>query len=226
MSIKQHIYGLCGYAGAGKDTVADLLVTHAGFRKLAWADALRAEAAEAFAAPLDLFTSRDTKDTPTPLLTLRRAPLGLVGAVVVAHGLDETFGELAPFLDQPRSPRQILQWWGTEYRRRQDPDYWTRKLSQRVAYYANDLHERHFVIPDCRFPNEVAALRALGGELWRVSRPGIAPAGNHVSVTDGSEFKPEAVIDNCADLRHAAQQALGRYWQRDSGLALVRVEVA
>ena len=41
-SVRTHIIGLTGFAGAGKDTVADLLVAHARFRKLAFADALRA----------------------------------------------------------------------------------------------------------------------------------------------------------------------------------------
>lgn len=224
-AIKTHITGLCGYANSGKDTAADLLVTHAGFRKLAWADALRGEISEAFEAPLDLFTSRKTKDAVTPVLALRRAPLGLVGAVVVARELDQTFGDLDALLDAPRSPRQIMQWWGTEYRRRQDPNYWTKRLVSRINYYISDLRERAFVITDCRFDNEVRTLREMGGELWQVNRPGVQPQGNHASVTDGSEFKPEVALDNSADLRHLQQQVLATYWRKDSGLGYIKVDI-
>ena len=38
-----HIIGLCGFASAGKDTVADMLCASAGFARMAFADRLRAD---------------------------------------------------------------------------------------------------------------------------------------------------------------------------------------
>jgi hypothetical protein len=37
------------------------------------------------------------------------------------------------------------------------------------------------VFTDCRFPNEAAAIKNFGGEVWRVSRDGFEPANKHIS---------------------------------------------
>jgi hypothetical protein len=46
------------------------------------------------------------------------------------------------------------------------------------------------VVTDCRFPNEAAAIKQNGGEVWRVSRPGTEPVNMHPSETalDGWAF--------------------------------------
>lgn len=223
MTVAHHIIGLCGLAGTGKDTVADVLVAHAGFRKLAFADALRAEVADAFGEEPLLFTRRETKDTPHPRLTLRRAPVGFTGAVIVSLGLADTFGDISDFLDTPRSPRQMLQWWGTEYRRRQHPDYWVHKLTQLINFYLMN-NERRFVITDCRFDNEVAALRlpCYHSQLWRVARPGITQAntteGGHTSANDGSAFGPDHTIHNQGTVHHLRDKVLAAWWAWECGL--------
>jgi len=67
--------------------------------------------------------------------------------------------------------RRLLQEYGTEVRRHDDPDYWVK----RYAEAATKLER--VVTPDVRFLNEAAAVRALGGLVVRVVRPG------HVSAT-------------------------------------------
>lgn len=37
------------------------------------------------------------------------------------------------------------------------------------------------VVTDCRFPNEAATVKRLGGQIWRVERPGRGPANDHPS---------------------------------------------
>lgn len=59
-----------------------------------------------------------------------------------------------------------------------------------------------WVITDCRFQNEAAMVRELGGQIWQVTRPGVsAGATGHVSDTDGSQFAPDRVIDNHGSLK-------------------------
>ena len=204
------VIALTGPAGAGKDTVADTLVTHAGFTKLAFADALRLEIAAAFglgAHQYGVLSDRATKEHPTPLLALM-------------HCHDDAFFNVAyrmladdgtVWAVRERSPRQIMQWWGTEYRRAQDPDYWVRRLGERVA----DLMvqgERRFVVSDCRFVNEARTIRSMGGEVWRVLRPGAEHlAGQHLSETEGMTITPELTLHNGAgiiDLAHTTLRAL------------------
>jgi hypothetical protein len=112
--MKNHIYGLTGFAGVGKDTVADLLVSH-GFRKLAFADALRGELANAFGVSIDLFTKPIAKERPQQALSLSRAPKEAMLYIAEAEGAKARVAPLGAisetWLDTPRSPRQLMQWW-------------------------------------------------------------------------------------------------------------------
>ncbi len=194
------LIGLTGPAGSGKDSAADALVHLAGFTKVAFADALRAEVCAAFGVPLQYLTARDTKEHPIQALALSRC---------MVMGFLATLREQQLDLDEdaPRSARQIMQWWGTEFRRARDENYWIARAVQRIKR----LHKqgKSVVLTDVRFPNEADAIRALGGVVWQVWRPGAEVAeGAHASETHGREFGPEYVIDN------------------DEGLDELRIEVA
>ncbi len=217
MPRRQHIIALTGYAGVGKDTVADLLVTHLGFVKLAFADALRGEVAEAFDIDIGTLADPLTKHEPLPALSMARAPLGFVGAVALTIGSEhrDACGFLTPdWLVQARSPRQVMQWWGTEYRRRQQSSYWTRQLVGRIAGLTRAGHDR-LVITDCRFANEADCIHGVGGRIWQVTRPGIEASttteGQHVSATDGSGFRPVAVLANSHDVAHLQRLVLDAF---------------
>lgn len=224
-----HLLGLTGHAGAGKDTVADLLVAHARFRKLAFADALRGEVANAFNLSLDDLSKPHLKNVATVALRMRLAPRDFLAAVVLslsAAAPDHRTPLSDEWLDEPRSPRQILQWWGTEYRRAQSPRYWSQQLINRLAYYRRE-GETRFVVSDVRFDNEAHALRMAGGVLWQVTRPGHdgAAEGGHISATNGDRFNPEAVISNIHDVRHLQGQVLSEFIARDLGLDRARIQL-
>jgi hypothetical protein len=70
----------------------------------------------------------------------------------------------------PDEVRRLLQWWGTDLRRKQDPDYWVKKMQNDLEpYRRGGPFEPHLaVVTDCRFLNEVEALRDLGGVIVRV----------------------------------------------------------
>jgi len=230
MADKPILIGLTGLAGSGKDTLADGLVLRAGFVKLAFADALRQEVQHAFelvdgfdrAAGWALLTDRATKQQPHERLALGWCTnLEFVQAVnrAVFAGdmpLDE--------LDVPRSPRQILQWWGTEYRRAQNEHYWVIKLLERMA----DLAEggsRHLVITDCRFANEALAVRDAGGELWQVFRPGQAVLeGGHASQQSGDALRPERIVVNNGTVDALVGQGL-RLLAKYHGGAVLPIEI-
>jgi hypothetical protein len=84
------------------------------------------------------------------------------------------------------SVRRILQWWGTEYRRAQDPDYWTKAWEAALA----ELKDRsvHILVDDVRFHNEVEAVQRNGGGLIRVVRPGFNGANDHSSENSLDDF--------------------------------------
>ena len=224
------IIGLCGLAGVGKDTVAELLATHCGAARIAFADALRAEICTAYRLDPVYLTRRETKEHPITALALSRCLDGRFVQRMRSHfasGLHPggMVGEEID-LDAPRSPRQIMQWWGTEYRRARNPHYWTRALSQRVADMHRWGHAHRFVLTDLRFANEADLIREFGGTIWQIMRPGLADTeGGHPSAVTGSEFKPDQVIHNNHDLRHLQQLVLGAVAAQDWGVKSVRVEV-
>jgi hypothetical protein len=74
------------------------------------------------------------------------------------------------------SVRHMLQTLGTEYGRQCiHPDIWVRCWKGRAA--------RHdaVVADDVRFPNEAKMIKLLGGEMWRIDRPGAATTFDHAS---------------------------------------------
>jgi hypothetical protein len=223
--IKPQIIGLAGPAGCGKDTVAQLLATHLGFSHFAFADALRVEVCEAFGIDASLLTRRDTKELPNPALALERCrDFGFVGAVVArVKGLQGFDQALAHVMHAPRSPRQTMQWWGTDYRRQHSGmSYWTRTLTHRVHAQQHGQQWRH-VISDVRFPNEADAVRALGGVIWQVKRPGLRLDTSHISEVDGSQFKPDAVVNNRHDLKHLQGVVMCQWFMREAGLTAAQV---
>jgi len=170
------LIALCGAAGAGKDTAADMLPA----RKLAFADTLYAEVAAAWGVEQHVLRCRETKELSTELLAV-----DLCGD----RGFREDFAKHWQAL--PHSPRQILQWWG-DYRRAQDPDYFVGIAEQHALNGFGPC-----VITDVRFPNEVAMVRQLGGQIWQIKRPGYEAGGTgHASDTDGSEFEPDEILWN------------------------------
>lgn len=93
--------------------------------------------------------------------------------------------------------RTLLQWWGTEYRRRLfRDDYWLAKLSEQLEQYKDQ--NAIVVITDVRFPNEFTFIKSIGGLMVRVSRPGLPnstdPHPSEVALDDEKGF--DTFIDN------------------------------
>lgn len=154
MSCSSLIFGLTGPAGAGKDTIADVWVLE-GFRKIAFADALYQEVATAFGVTIEFLKDRAHKESPLADLALTRC---------ADPAFVEQISPLVSSFSYPLSPREILQWWGTEYRRRQSVSYWTDPVRAHLGQGGN------WVVTDIRFADEADTVRAFGGLVVRVQR--------------------------------------------------------
>ena len=93
------------------------------------------------------------------------------------------------------SARHMMQTLGTEWGRACiHPDFWVmiaRAQTQRIIADGGSV-----VIDDVRFPNEAAMIRDLGGELWRIDRPGITYDSGHSSEGGLEYITPDRVIIN------------------------------
>lgn len=178
------ILGLAGFAGVGKDTVAQYLVERYGFQVFAFSDVLYEEVAAAYGLESeDLLRDRETKEVAHPALALEhcRDDRFVAQASMLLEGVKWSYIPTSPL-----SPRQVLQWWGTEYRRAQDPDYWLKKNDE----WLQQVHDRapypehrpqHFVNTTCRFENEQRWIHDRGGNVWHIRREGYGPINAHVS---------------------------------------------
>ena len=211
--------GLCGHASSGKDTVAQLLQSHLHFRQIAFADALRFEVAKAFGVDESLLTDRYTKEQHSPAFALERcADAAFVGTMAKALALPSAY------LSASNSPRQIMQWWGTEYRRATDRSYWTQRVVRQVNYQCKNHNIRH-VISDVRFENEAQAVRNMGGQIWQVIRPGQRHESGHASATDGTEFAPEVIINNSHTIKHLQALVLGAWLMQTANITAEDITV-
>lgn len=195
-----YLIGFTGAAGAGKDTAGTVLAMH-GYRTLAFADALRVDVSQAWLIDMSTLTRPETKEHPISSLAIGRCIYEPFLQWARAQGLD---------LRVPRSPRWIMQRWGTEFRRARHPDYWVERVRQRIAR----LHEqgiRHIAITDVRFPNEAELVRLLGGYVVRIVRPELPQMSEDTS-THASEHHPELRADlqliNRGGLAHLHEDVL------------------
>lgn len=170
------LIGLAGRMGVGKDTVAAMLRPH-GYERLAFADALRDEVAEAI----------HTGDYP--------APECLTAEALEAFGM----AKVAEVYSKPTTPRMraLLQQWGTEYRRSQREDYWVSIMREKLATV------EAAVISDVRFPDEADLVHELGGEVWWIVRPGCTGNGH---ISESVAFVPDRVLDNSGSFDHLRAQ--------------------
>lgn len=155
------LIGLTGDAGAGKDSAAAVLCS-AGWHSVAFADALRIEVAAAWQVDVRLLTDRATKEVP-------------LQALCVGHGLNADWLRYCAVnghnLMTPRSPRWVLQQWGS-WRRAQNPLHWIRHVQVWISTQWR-AGQADLVVTDVRYANEAAALQALGAHVVRVHRPGL-----------------------------------------------------
>lgn len=195
------IIGICGLIGSGKDTIADYLQNIHQFRRESFAHTLKDAVSSVFGWDRELLEGR-TKES--------RA------------WREEVDQWWADRLNMPNlTPRWVLQYWGTEVCRRGfNDDIWIASLENKLRKTKDDI-----VISDCRFPNEIKAIKNAGGRVirvvrgpepewyslaekvnagstgyeWRLSKNALETYQIHDSETAwiGTEF--DAIIDNNAD---------------------------
>ena len=161
------LIGLAGSAGTGKDTVADYLVEQYGFTKFSFSDALYREVSGAFGITVCDLKDREKKERPHQLLTPDDCKDSNFYDIMLRNGMHPV---------QQVSPRWVLQRWGTEYRRAQDPDYWVKQAALWTQAWLDvtkddGQHHAGLVNTSVRFPNEQAWIDEMDGVVWHLRRP-------------------------------------------------------
>ena len=175
------------------------VLARAGWRGMAFADALRIECSAAWNIDIGLFASRHHKEQPDPALCVEWCNNADFMRWSVEQGNK---------LREPRSPRWIMQAWGT-WRRQCQPAYWVQQVARWVRYQRSTGRPA-LVITDLRFPNEAAMVRGLAGNIIRVHRPDLAPlaadTATHESEMAARHIVADIALHNDGDLDHLANE--------------------
>ena len=184
------VIGLVGDIGSGKDSAARFIQA-AGAANRAFAAALRNELMLVYpdqhAIKLLTTNNRDEKETPSLLLAASHVDYTAFPDFrdIVAAQAEKKYG-LGSWLtgkQVPVSPRDVLRWYGTEYRRELfDSDYWVHRLeewAERQGLGPDDV----LVVPDVRMQNEVDWVRQHGWlvKVLRTDNPHAANMSTHKS---------------------------------------------
>jgi hypothetical protein len=139
------ILGVTGLIGSGKDTVADYLCTFHGFKRVSFAASLKDAVSAVFGWDRELLegstkTSREWREQTDIWWSTR--------------------------LQMDITPRWVLQYWGTEVLLNNfHKDIWVASVENKLRQSKDNI-----VITDCRFINEVNAIKNAGGTTMRVVR--------------------------------------------------------
>lgn len=162
------VIALAGYAGVGKDTVAEHLVGYCGYRRVAFADNVR----EALAR-LDPY---------------------LGGRLRLSKALEEYSWDFLKRSDlYGPEIRRLLQVMGTEVGRDLvGPSVWIDALLKTM------VPGKRYVVTDVRFPNEIMALKKFDPNTWavKVTRPGFGPVNQHISDAGLADFYFDVILQN------------------------------
>lgn len=148
------IIGISSKMGCGKTTLSDLIIKELPFKRKAFADLLKEECSEVYEYPLEWNYTTEGKLTKINHKNLPK---------------------------QPMSIREILQWYGTDFRRKKYGfDYWVKLMDKEIK------DDEDIVIDDVRFLEEAKFIKKREGLLVRLEPyPGWEPEkySDHISET-------------------------------------------
>lgn len=196
------LIALCGFAGSGKDTAADILCNNLGYTKVS------------FASPL--------KDAVAAIFHWDRQ--GLEGVTPESRQWREQVDNWwATRLNIPHlTPRWVLQNIGTEvFRKHFHDSIWIASAEK-----ALESTQGNIVVTDARFPNEHSLIKSKGGLLCHIDRLSARPAwyasyketgdipdGVHLSETAWLDAQMDFVLENNGSTKDLLDELLyGETW--------------
>lgn len=156
------IIGLTGYKGSGKSEVAKHLEQKYSFIRVNFKDALVEEMKEKLPDTLS----------------------------AIANIYTMTIPEL--FLKKPMIMRELMQNYGTEVRRSDDPLYWITQWEESIRNLP--LEQSLIVCDDVRFINEAYAIKKNNGKIIRVMNLSQGEPSSHQSETEQKHILADVTI--------------------------------
>jgi hypothetical protein len=156
------LYAFTGKKGSGKSTAAKYVAEKTGAVRINFKDALVEEMKENFPDLLEELSYLYNPDE---------------------HGIEGLFREKPPLM------RALMQNYGTEVRRGDNPNYWTQKW----LYKVNQLD--NVVTDDIRFLNEAKGVKFFDGVIIRIIRSDITSTKGHLSETEMDQIEADYTVE-------------------------------
>ena len=174
---RRSLIAIAGKKGAGKDTLASFFIA-AGYRQYRFAD---------------------------PLKQMLKTMLAFTDAtpMEIDRMIDGDLKEVPSYWFGNKTPREAMQYLGTEWR-----DHLAQDLWMRIFKFRSSLYDGPQIITDCRFVHEFAEIRKLGGTVIKIHRDVAATVGaTHASENEIDQIEADINVFNDGtidDLRVAA----------------------
>lgn len=217
------IVGVVGKKRHGKNTFADILKEIADpvvINEVSFADALKKHCIQIFGLTTDQVYSEKLKEQPLEKEINMDEYISQMASVTNLNNIQPQ-GKIA------KTPREVLQFYGSEYIRNAKQSYWT-DLGIKAA---NDLGNI-CVITDVRFLNEAEAVKNSGGVLVRIIREDLDSTDSHISEKEQESIEADYTIINKKDnLYHMREEAfkLSKYFKAlnalDSNLKFINASI-
>lgn len=91
--------------------------------------------------------------------------------------------------------RRLLQDLGISARELIDENIWVTTALKHIG------KDERVVVTDVRFENEAMMIKLMGGQLWRVRRPGVEAVNSHVSETQLDGYKVDQIFVNSGSIQ-------------------------
>lgn len=174
------LIGIIGLKRSGKDTTADYLCKEHGFIKYSFAEPLKKGCMEIFGFTHDQVFG-DAKDEIDPVWGCTpRDILKIMGTEVCQFDIQKyvpSFNEIGRLI-------------------------WVKRFEQWYGHQMLMNGEIKVVISDVRFLHEAESIVKMGGEIWRVDRPGMNVGDLHASEKEMFDIPYIKLLSNDKDLEH------------------------
>ncbi|MDE2099185.1 MAG: hypothetical protein KGL39_18165 [Patescibacteria group bacterium] len=173
----KRLIGISGKAAAGKDTTADFIVASYGAVKMSLADEIKRTAKRFWGFQNAQLWGASEKR--------QERPLGKPNAPTARHACQQLGTEVARLIDRDVWINLLL---GNAANLQQyNLKYFPAEGLKPNLHYDHSVYIPYVVVPDVRYQNEMDAIKANGGYLIRIVRPGFSLTGeaaNHPSETE------------------------------------------
>lgn len=152
------LFAMSGKMGSGKDTIGDGIsesFDEVKFKKLSYSEPIRNEIN-------DLVSDYNIGLSIDELSRLYDADKEEISNLINTIGKDSIYSRTS-------NSRKAVQYWGTDVRRKQDVNFWVKKLAMLIIEEVNK--GKSVYISDVRFPNEADTIYDLYGKVIRLNVP-------------------------------------------------------